>query len=123
MRLIEFQKPDASSGKYEKTSNLSGALRRRAFPPRARVVAERALADALRVGIKTARSLGKNGSGAARLRVLGVLFSVASCQPQTAAERRVVRAVAVEAAALIGEGATFFFRARTKRAHFFFLFF
>ena len=93
----------------------------RAFPPRARVVAERALADALRVRIKTARSATNTWSGAARLRVLGVLFSVASCQPQTAAERRVVRAVAVEAAALIGEGATF--RARTKRAHLFFLFF
>jgi hypothetical protein len=44
-----------------------------------------------------------------------VLFSVVSCQPQTAAERRVVRAVAVEAAALIGEGA--------ERARLFFFYF
>ena len=48
----------------------------------------------------------------ARLRVLGVVFSVASCQPQTAADRRVVRAVAVDAAALIGEGAAAFFSLR-----------
>ena len=95
----------------------------RAFPPRARVVAERALADALRVRIKTARSATNTWSGAARLRVLGVLFSVASCQPQTAAERRVVRAVAVEAAALIGEGATFFFlRADQTRTPLLFVF-
>jgi hypothetical protein len=78
----------------------------RAFPPSARRVAERALSNALRAGIQTARSAtSTERSGAARLRVLGVLFSVVSCQPQTAAERRVVRAVAVEAAALIGEGA------------------
>ena len=88
----------------------------RAFPPNARRVAERALSNALRVGIQTARSAtNAERSGAARLRVLGVLFSVVSCQPQTAAERRVVRAVAVEAAALIGEGA--------ERAHLFFFFF
>ena len=88
----------------------------RAFPPNARRVAERALSNALRVGIQTARSAtNTERSGAARLRVLGVLFSVVSCQPQTAAERRVVRAVAVEAAALIGEGA--------ERAHLFFFFF
>lgn len=88
----------------------------RAFPPNARVVFERALSNALRAGIQTARSVTSTGrSGAARLRVLGVLFSVVSCQPQTAAERRVVRAVAVEAAALIGEGA--------ERARLFFFFF
>ena len=88
----------------------------RAFPPNARVVFERALSNALRAGIQTARSAtSTERSGAARLRVLGVLFSVVSCQPQTAAERRVVRAVAVEAAALIGEGA--------ERARLFFFFF
>jgi len=88
----------------------------RAFPPSARRVFERALSNALRAGIQTARSAtSTERSGAARLRVLGVLFSVVSCQPQTAAERRVVRAVAVEAAALIGEGA--------ERARLFFFFF
>ena len=79
----------------------------RAFPPRARIRAEKALVSALRDRIAGARSAeaSTEASGAARLRVLGVLFSVASCQPQTAVERRVVRAVAVDAAALIGEGA------------------
>lgn len=87
----------------------------RAFPPRARNDAYKALVGALGDRVAAARqplsSLEKketvsgDGHGAARLRVLGVVFSVASCQPQTAADRRVVRAVAVDAAALIGEGA------------------
>ena len=87
----------------------------RAFPPRARSDAEKALVGALGDRVAAAReplsSLEKketassHGHSAARLRVLGVVFSVASCQPQTAADRRVVRAVAVDAAALIGEGA------------------
>ena len=77
----------------------------RAFPPRARIRAEKALVAELRRRVAAARSEASPRSGAARLRVLGALFSVASCQPQTAVERRVVRAVAVDAAALIGEGA------------------
>ena len=102
----------------------------RAFPPRARSDAEKALVGALGDRVAAAReplsSLEKketasgHGLGAARLRVLGVVFSVASCQPQTAADRRVVRAVAVDAAALIGEGAAkrlffFFFSRATRR--------
>ena len=94
----------------------------RAFPPRARNDAYKALVGALGDRVAAARqplsSLEKketvsgDGHGAARLRVLGVVFSVASCQPQTAADRRVVRAVAVDAAALIGEGAAAFFSLR-----------
>ena len=94
----------------------------RAFPPRARSDAEKALVGALGDRVAAAReplsSLEKketasgHGHSAARLRVLGVVFSVASCQPQTAADRRVVRAVAVDAAALIGEGAAAFFSLR-----------
>lgn len=99
----------------------------RAFPPRARSDAEKALVGALGDRVAAAReplsSLEKketasgHGHGAARLRVLGVVFSVASCQPQTAADRRVVRAVAVDAAALIGEGAANarFFSRETRR--------
>jgi len=97
----------------------------RAFPPRARSDAEKALVGALGDRVAAAReplsSLEKketasgHGHGAARLRVLGVVFSVASCQPQTAADRRVVRAVAVYAAALIGEGAAAFFFARNAK--------
>ena len=99
----------------------------RAFPPRARSDAEKALVGALGDRVAAAReplsSLEKketasgHGHSAARLRVLGVVFSVASCQPQTAADRRVVRAVAVDAAALIGEGAAafFFFSRETRR--------
>ena len=99
----------------------------RAFPPRARSDAEKALVGALGDRVAAAReplsSLEKketasgHGHGAARLRVLGVVFSVASCQPQTAADRRVVRAVAVDAAALIGEGAALrrFFSRETRR--------
>jgi hypothetical protein len=99
----------------------------RAFPPRARSDAEKALVGALGDRVAAAReplsSLEKketasgHGHSAARLRVLGVVFSVASCQPQTAADRRVVRAVAVDAAALIGEGAAafFFFFARNAK--------
>ena len=83
----------------------------RAFPPRARDDAYKALVGALGDRVAAARepffrkTASGDGHGAARLRVLGVVFSVASCQPQTAADRRVVRAVAVDAAALIGEGA------------------
>ena len=83
----------------------------RAFPPRARDDAYEALVGALGDRVAAARepffrkTASGDGHGAARLRVLGVVFSVASCQPQTAADRRVVRAVAVDAAALIGEGA------------------
>ena len=83
----------------------------RAFPPRARNDAYKALVGALGDRVAAARepffrkTASGDGHGAARLRVLGVVFSVASCQPQTAADRRVVRAVAVDAAALIGEGA------------------
>ena len=98
----------------------------RAFPPRARSDAEKALVGALGDRVAAARepvsvSLEKketgsgHGHGAARLRVLGVVFSVASCQPQTAADRRVVRAVAVDAAALIGEGAAAFCFARNAK--------
>ena len=97
----------------------------RAFPPRARSDAEKALVGALGDRVAAAReplsSLEKketasgHGLGAARLRVLGVVFSVASCQPQTAADRRVVRAVAVDAAALIGEGAAAFCFARNAK--------
>ena len=90
----------------------------RAFPPRARNDAYKALVGALGDRVAAARepffrkTASGDGHGAARLRVLGVVFSVASCQPQTAADRRVVRAVAVDAAALIGEGAAAFFSLR-----------
>jgi hypothetical protein len=47
--------------------------------------------------------------------VLGVLFSVVACQPQTECEKRIVEKVALDAAALIGKGEIFlFFKLSTR---------
>tara|TARA_B110000977_G_scaffold90099_1_gene119698 strand:- start:16764 stop:17819 length:1056 start_codon:yes stop_codon:yes gene_type:complete len=92
----------------------------RRFPLVAKRMAETILGDAIHEKIRATLSSGEtstsgtktmtdsSGQGASTLRVLGVLFSVVQCQPQTAVEKRIVRRVAVEAAALIGKGEWFF---------------
>lgn len=74
----------------------------RRLPPAARAMAEAALIeevlDALAQGRRCA------GSGAAKLRSMTALASINGCQPQTGMEQRVMRRVAVPAAALVAEG-------------------
>ena len=92
----------------------------RRFPPDARVVAEAALNREVAAAIAGARgggsgnnnNNGKGGAaapqhhqhGASKLRPMTTLASINGCQPQTGMEQRVLRRVAVPAAALIAEG-------------------
>jgi hypothetical protein len=99
----------------------------RRFPPAAKRLAEQILGNEIQGKIRAALDSETSSSvagdqkktpagiepprasGASSLRVLGVLFSVVACQPQTECEKRIVEKVALDAAALIGKGEIFFF--------------